>query len=306
MTLAAVSWRPLQNGTKGVEVSNEHLAEAFVKELPGLRRYARLLTGNQRMGDVLVISTLQRLRDEGLSHHATSDARTILYEGLTQIWRGPVNDHLRNLATEAFGPGGQDARLDKMEPLARAAFVLLWVEGIPLSSGARILRVSEEEYERLLEEANIFISRQMATDVLVIEDELLIAFELEDILTKLGHRITSVVRTHKMATKSAKRIQPKLILADISLADGSNGIDAVNEILLNVNVPVIFITAYPERLLTGTRPEPVFVISKPFNKEQIQAVVGQALFFDFKARTGIPFEVLASELVEGRMADHLN
>jgi DNA-binding LytR/AlgR family response regulator len=108
-----------------------------------------------------------------------------------------------------------------------------------------------------------------------------------------------------LAIKHAKLKRPQLILADINLADGSNGIEAVNEILGESDVPVIFVTAYPERLLTGSRPEPAFVISKPFKHEEVQAVVGQALFFDLKARSGLPGEVMASELVAGRMGDHI-
>ena len=79
-----------------------------------------------------------------------------------------------------------------------------------------------------------------------------------------------------------------MVLADIQLADGSSGIDAVNEILHSrFEVPVIFITAYPERLLTGERPEPTFLITKPFLPDMVKALVSQALFFETrsKART---------------------
>jgi CheY-like chemotaxis protein len=71
-----------------------------------------------------------------------------------------------------------------------------------------------------------------------------------------------------------------MVLADIQLADGSSGLDAVNEMLTSFSVPVIFITAYPERLLTGERPEPAFLITKPFQPETVKAVISQALFFE--------------------------
>jgi DNA-binding LytR/AlgR family response regulator len=79
---------------------------------------------------------------------------------------------------------------------------------------------------------------------------------------------------------------PKMILADIQLADGSSGIDAVNDILKSTAIPVIFITAFPERLLTGTKPEPAFLVTKPFNSEMVKALISQALFFDENARSG--------------------
>ena len=69
-------------------------------------------------------------------------------------------------------------------------------------------------------------------------------------------------------------------IADIQLADGSSGIDAVNELLGSLGeLPVIFITAFPERLLTGDRPEPAFLISKPYSEEQVCSAVSQAMFF---------------------------
>ena len=70
---------------------------------------------------------------------------------------------------------------------------------------------------------------------------------------------------------------PGLVLADIQLADGSSGLDAVDDILEIDSVPVIFITAYPERLLTGERPEPTFLVTKPFATESVKATIAQAL-----------------------------
>jgi DNA-binding response OmpR family regulator len=123
----------------------------------------------------------------------------------------------------------------------------------------------------------------MATDVLIIEDEPLIAMDIEDIVSRLGHRIIGVARTRKEAGELADRNKPGIILADIQLADGSSGIDAVNDLLVSFEVPVIFITAYPERLLTGDRPEPAFLITKPFAPDMVKAMVSQALFFDTRS-----------------------
>ncbi len=80
-----------------------------------------------------------------------------------------------------------------------------------------------------------------------------------------------------------RRRRPGLVLADIQLADGSSGLDAVNTILKEIEVPVIFVTAYPERLLTGNKPEPAFLITKPFQPEALKAAISQVLFFDQRA-----------------------
>ena len=99
----------------------------------------------------------------------------------------------------------------------------------------------------------------------------------------LGHRVTAVARTHSEAVKAVDQHKPGLVLADIQLADGSSGLDAVNEMLGAITVPVIFITAYPDRLLTGERPEPAFLITKPYQPDTVKAIVSQALFFERRA-----------------------
>ena len=144
--------------------------------------------------------------------------------------------------------------------------------------------MSESRINDLLEQASKEIGRQIATDVLIIEDEPLIAMDLERMLRDLGHRVTSIARTHKDALKAAALQKPGLVLADIRLADGSSGLDAVNDILGTFTVPVVFITAYPEKLMTGERPEPTFLITKPFREDAVKAIISQVLFFDQQAR----------------------
>jgi CheY-like chemotaxis protein len=115
---------------------------------------------------------------------------------------------------------------------------------------------------------------------MIIEDEAIIAMDIESIIRGMGHSVTGIARTRDGAVALAKRERPDLILADIQLADNSSGIDAVNQILRDLpDMPVIFVTAFPERLLTGERPEPAFLITKPFSEEQIRSAVSQAMFF---------------------------
>jgi CheY-like chemotaxis protein len=107
-----------------------------------------------------------------------------------------------------------------------------------------------------------------------------IAMDIESIVRDLGHNVTGVAVTRDEAVAQARKSTPGLVLADIQLADDSSGIDAVKDILSEFSVPVIFITAFPERLLTGTRPEPTFLITKPFQRSTVKAAISQALFFD--------------------------
>ena len=121
------------------------------------------------------------------------------------------------------------------------------------------------------------IANQIRTDVLIIEDEPLIALDLENLVEELGHRVISVARTHREAIKMARRDRPGLVLTDVRLADGSSGLEAVNQIVGDFAVPV---TGYPKRYLTGTLPEPAFLVTKPFAAESVKAIISQALLFD--------------------------
>ena len=151
-----------------------------------------------------------------------------------------------------------------------------------------MLDVSVDELRDLIAEAGREIASQVATDVVIVEDEPLIALDLARLVTDLGHRVVEVARTARHAIDAARRTRPGLVMADIQLADGSSGRDAVNEILRSRSVPVIFVTAFPQRLLTGTRPEPTLMVTKPFRAEDLKAVISQALFFGIRGRTERP------------------
>jgi CheY-like chemotaxis protein len=167
----------------------------------------------------------------------------------------------------------------RIAPRSRQAFLLTALEGFTLSEAAQILDADFDEVETLIAEAQADIDAELATDVLIIEDEPVIAADIEALVRELGHTVSDIAATRREAVEAVGRKIPGLVLADIQLADGSSGIDAVKDILARHNVPVIFITAFPERLLTGERPEPTFLITKPFQPETVKAAIGQALFF---------------------------
>ncbi|HEY1561109.1 MAG TPA: response regulator, partial [Caulobacteraceae bacterium] len=175
-------------------------------------------------------------------------------------------------------------RLMRITPKSRQAFLLTALEGFTPLEAAQILNVPFDEIEELIGKAQTEIDAELATDVLIIEDEPVIAADIAALVRELGHRVSQIAATRAEAAEAAKAEAPGLVLADIQLADGSSGIDAVRDILSEVDTPVIFITAFPERLLTGERPEPTFLITKPFQPETVKAAIGQALFFHPRAR----------------------
>ena len=187
-------------------------------------------------------------------------------------------------AALASGETAVDRQLEHITPLPRQAFLLCSVEGFAPDEAAIILNTSTSNMQALIDDAGREIAAQVATDVLIIEDEPLIAMDLESIVEGLGHRVAGVARTHREALSEVEKEKPGLVLADIQLADGSSGLDAVNDMLVSIQVPVIFITAYPDRLLTGERPEPAFLITKPYQPDTVKAIVSQALFFERRAQ----------------------
>lgn len=249
-------------------------------QLPFLRRYARALSGNQTSGDSYVVAMLEALIADPSIFDTRLDPRIAVYKLFSKVW----NSIPLNASHEQITPGAiAERRLEAITPLPRQAFLITAMEGFAPVEAAEILSLDMEELSRLLDQAGREIGEQVSSSVLIIEDEPIIAMDLEALVTGLGHRVTGNARTHREAVALAKAERPGLVLADIRLADGSSGLDAVNEILESFDVPVIFITAYPESLLTGQRPEPTFLIAKPFREDMVKAVVSQALFFDAAA-----------------------
>jgi DNA-directed RNA polymerase specialized sigma24 family protein/CheY-like chemotaxis protein len=259
------------------------LAADIAPHLPYLRRFSRALTGSQQSGDAYVAAVLETLIADSAGFEAGPQMRPALYRTYCRLWESIS----LNVKQPASGPEWEISarrQLSNLPPKTRQAYLLMAVEGFGTDDIAYILSLQPREVQPLLEQASHDIVNQVATDVLIIEDEPIIAMDLEVLMESLGHKIAGIARTEREAMTLAKSIRPGLILADIQLADGSSGIDAVNKLLQNVEVPVIFITAFPERLLTGVKPEPAYLITKPFMPEMVKAVVSQALFFNTKSR----------------------
>jgi DNA-directed RNA polymerase specialized sigma24 family protein/CheY-like chemotaxis protein len=254
------------------------LGDQIAAHLPYLRRYARALTGSQAVGDELVRETLEAALDDPDTRAALAEGRVALYREFNRVCaEGPEVQ----LAGQPAGEheAGAQRQLQRMTPLRRQALLLMTVEEFSPAEAGEILGVDEDEVERLAEEAMEEIERESSTKVLIIEDEPLISMQLENLVTSLGHTVCGTAATRRQAQQVVADRKPGLVLADIQLADGSSGLDAVDDILATMEVPVIFITAYPERLLTGSCREPTYLVTKPFKETTVRAAISQALFF---------------------------
>jgi CheY-like chemotaxis protein len=253
------------------------MTDHIAAHIPLLRRYARALTGSQNSGDAHVAALLEALIVDRSLLDPGSDMRVALYAAFQQLWDSVSFDD-GGVAAEGREGLAQE-RLEKLTPRSRQALLLTAVEGFTASEAAQIMRVGADEVGMLVDDAVNELKRQTRARVLIIEDEPIIAMDIETIVLDMGHEVVDIADTKTTAVEAAMTHRPDLVLADIQLADGSSGIDAVREILSAFSAPVIFITAFPDRLLTGARPEPTFLISKPFRTETVQASISQALFF---------------------------
>lgn len=255
------------------------LGQQVAANLPFLRRYARALTGSQSTGDAFVQATLEAALADAELKKSLDDGKIPLYRTFNKVWSSAclqIDDEPGDAGEHELG--AQHA-LRAITPLNRQALLLTTLEDFSAAQAGEIMDLETSEVEALVAEAVREIDREQATSVLIIEDEPLISMQLEDLVQLLGHKVYGTAATRIQAQEVIAEGTPGLVLADIQLADGSSGLDAVDDVLAIDSVPVIFITAYPERLLTGDRPEPTYLVTKPFEERAVRAAISQALFF---------------------------
>ncbi len=256
------------------------LAHDIARHLPFLRRYARALTGSQKRGDRYVRICLETLIEEPERIAAGEDPRLQLYRVFHEVWAV-----VQSVAPEEAGTGETEASdadrvqqgLAALPAIERQVLLLVSLEGFSYEETGQILGLDRGEVRTLLHAAQEEIERQTATSVLIIEDEQLIAMDLARIVEEMGHRLCGTASRKQEAIELAERNRPGLVLADIQLQHGDSGIQTVREILRRIDAPVIFVTGFPERLLTGEELEPAFVITKPFDPQILKTAIAQAL-----------------------------
>jgi len=253
------------------------VSEKIVENLRYLRRYARALLGSQQTGDTYVRICLEDLLQEPDRISATGDVRLQLFKLFHDVWsRTGVHDRD---AGEELSDLSVEARLQALPVSERQMLLLTTLEGFSVQDASQVLGISHEEGGDLLASAWSSVNEQMATSILVIEDEPVIALDIVGLVRDMGHSVVGIASSQAEAVRLAQKSQPGLVLADIDLGPGGSGLTAVKEILDSMKVPVIFVTAYPERLLTGERPEPTYLVTKPFEPDTLKVTISQALSF---------------------------
>ncbi len=238
---------------------------ALVRAMPYARRYARALLGSQERGDVAVAAALRAALADMAPDASDAGVRAALYLA--------ISDDVRRSSSDSASPADEDG----MSLLQRMLLLLTALEEQPLAAAAAACRLEIEVAERELRAARDGLRANAAARVLIIEDEPIIALDIQDLVERCGHSVVGIAATETEAVRIARAERPSLVLADINLGAGGDGATAVARILRDVTAPVIFVTAFPERLLTGDAVEPAFVITKPFDPTTLAVATYQAV-----------------------------
>jgi CheY-like chemotaxis protein len=238
---------------------------ALVRALPYARRYGRALLGSQEQGDLVVAAALRSALADLKPGLSDAGARAALYLA--------ISDDVRRASSD----GRQPASDAGMSLLQRMLLLLTALEEQPLAAAAAACRLEIEVAERELRAARDGLRANATARVLIIEDEPIIALDIQDLVERCGHCVVGIAATESEAVQIARAERPSLVLADINLGAGGDGATAVARILRDVTAPVIFVTAFPERLLTGDAVEPAFVITKPFDPTTLAVATYQAV-----------------------------
>jgi FixJ family two-component response regulator len=173
-----------------------------------------------------------------------------------------------------------DQGLAALAPIERRVLLLAVVEQMSLEQVGVVLDLDVDTVRRHLGEARESLRHEVELPVLIIEDEPMIAIELSQIVREMGLSVSGTAARQDealLAAEAAGQEKLGLVLADIQLQDKGNGIGAAQQILERFNVPIVFVTGFPERLLTGSGLEPAFVVAKPFDAESLKVTIAHAL-----------------------------
>ena len=141
----------------------------------------------------------------------------------------------------------------------------------------------------------------MNTRIMVVEDEGIVAFNLQRRLISLGYEVPCIAASYEQAIRGARETNPDLVLMDINISGDIDGIDTAKEL----NRPVIYLTAYSEEktLARAKETKPYGYLIKPFSERELHATIQMALerqqvemrLIDSQKELGIAYEKIEED-----------
>ncbi len=234
-------------------------------ELRNLRRYAYCILGNRRLSDIAVEAALNALVSDVTSVCGRAISRLDLYRKVNEAAVANSNNVSAAAGTGFFTEFHRLSREQRQVAALRA------VIGLPYSDIASVMSMTEKAVRRSYCEALLML-REKPAAVLIIEDEVFIALDLQQIVRNLGFSVAGIAKNRAEALRIAGLVKPKLILADYKLRDDT-GVEVVKAIREQMDANVIYVTSHPEAVAAMRDSEDDLVISKPFNPRTIAVAV---------------------------------
>lgn len=250
------------------------IAQQIPGVLPALRRYARAVSGSRATGDRWIAACLERLLRDAAAIRPGDDVKFEMFRLLHQCMdiAGGARATAEDLPRDRL-----EREILALAPTDRQILLLVTLEGFSLERAAKLTGLRAGEAEARLAAARRRVGATLQARVLIIEDEPIVAMDLVTVVRNAGHISTGVASTNRRALELARDRAPDLILADVRLRSGDSGIAAIREILRAGALPVIFVTGYPERVLTREGIEPSLLVPKPFDPEVLGRAINQAV-----------------------------
>jgi CheY-like chemotaxis protein len=253
------------------------LAETLMAHLPFLRRYGRALTGTTEEGDALVTRAVETaLADPAafrLDRPAVPATRIPLYALINRLFdEGPVG------GARGGDPHPIEQALRLLPEEQRRVFVLISLEELSFSQVAEVTGKSADWVKDSMASAQDTVRERLVANILIVEDDAIIAFDLSETVIAMGHKVAGTAATQDEALSIAAANDPTLALMDLRLAHGDSGIATAQALRERSSLPIIFVTAFAEELRQRGLEHLGPVIKKPFTREQIERAITQAVF----------------------------
>jgi len=246
-----------------------------------MRRYGRALTGSTIRGDDLVTRAVEAALTEPERYQLDTDdepvTRRRLYTLLNELFDADTGPAGASVSLAEPGHPIETA-LSSLPEQERRVFLLVSLEELSTPQAADVMGVPAEEARDALARAQNAMREQLVANILIVEDDAIIAYDLTETVLGMGHKVCGTAATMEEALAAAAANQPSLALMDLRLAHGGSGITTAQALRETRALPIIFVTAFAEELKQRGLDYLGPVIKKPFTREQIERAITQAVF----------------------------
>lgn len=209
--------------------------------------------------------------DEALSETSTASAKFQVFSDFYDYWNAQEDGEAEALP---FTDDRLRRFVPNLPPKEDQILLLCDFVGFSLKEAASLLHVSVEDAETLLTDGRKLTRDLPPMSVLILEDHGLIAQDLSDIVGETGLSVIGVASNEADAIRIARQNWPDIIVTDQMLEDGDTGLQAIEKLRPDGEFAAIYVTAYPDEVLTGLDEEPAIIVAKPFKPEAIRAALG--------------------------------